>query len=458
MDRKVKFNNETKLFETITVETQDDTIKNKKNREKKLISWLAVIISFLMLLLTCLIVHFSNQQNRITETQANTAKSEYELNVRELDIHKMPHFSISVDLSEMYDEDEYRARYRMWLYKNGIDNFFDWQYSNWVEGKFEYLFDPYEFLSKEVIELYLLSVKDVWRFNRYIHDSDTSKYFNGQLSEKDVPANDSVFWNAYIDNDQEKLSTITNGEFDDLYGQYKEYLSNSSYLSYEHWKSLHRYETQKIELNNTGAFIRNATLEAYVFEKFIIISDDKEYSFGIDMNGLYLSEYYTGNFSSTLINYETKSKTFSIEFTTSPQYTSDQYQGVSAVWDNAAKKLENIVNRGVKVTYIISQPIYFSITYLDVEQQKQRDWYRYDPINYTLFYLWTVTPGIDEPDITQYDFLDPKYFAACSEYTAKCLGYSNSQFKTVDWFDDESYFALAEDKLLTDIDNLFSKQ
>ncbi len=457
-NKKIIFNRQTKLFEE-KEDTPEDSIEktNITKRERRLINWLPIIIAAITLILASVTILINSRQKELSERQAYIAESEHVLNERQFSSEKKPVFSISVDANDYYDSSKYRSEYRMWLFKNDIDNFFYWQYSNWLEGKFEYDFDPYEYLTEEQIFNNLLSVRDVWNFNRYIHDSETDKYFNGELKEAEVAVNDSVFWDAYIDNNQEKLSEITNGEYDNLKDEYSNYLLSLGYLSFDNWKSYYKYETQDIVMENIGANINNATLQVYIFQKYTVISDNIRYSFGIDTINSYLSEYYSGTFSDFLIDYDTQKKTFTLKFETTPQYQYDQYLGIKNIWGKANNKLNKYISENdIRITYIIDQPIYFYIAYFDIEGLEQRELYRYDPFEQTLKYILSIDPDIEEPNITEYDFMDLEYFSDYSSFISKCLGYSNSQYQTVEWFDDETYLILAEEKLITDIDSLFN--
>ena len=214
-------------------------------------------------------------------------------------------------------------------------------------------------------------------------------------------------------------------------------------------------DIQTIVLENTGATINNAALETYIYGKYVVKSQKQTYVFGIDMDNTYLTKDYTGRFKNSNVKYDVLRKSFTLEFEKYNYSENKEYQKLNTVfWKDIYERLNSPKGKPID-SYTIGTCIYFCISYKDKEKHDQQDWYMYDLDDCTLSVKDIYDPEQDEPEFIP---LDLEYYATHSGYIAKCLGYTNSQFSTVEWFDlEHSYITLAEEKMLSDVKKYFGK-
>lgn len=238
--------------------------------------------------------------------------------------------------------------------------------------------------------------------------------------------------------------------------EYEIYVSKGGNLKYESWKSLCKYETKTIVIENTGAVINNATINVYTFLEYVVEAENETYIFAIDMNNLCLSDYCYGTFDSFFYNYNTNNKTFTLKYETDILRSNDEYEKLEKVfWKDMYQRLN--AKKGTRIyTYLSGTSlVYLALSYRDVEGIDHKVWYSYNMDNDT---LRTVNTYVTDQKPPQYRPLDLEYEIENSAYIAKILGYTNSQFKPFVWDDpDNSYIDLAEEKMINDIKKYFGK-
>lgn len=391
MSKKLVFNKETKIIEVI-----EENPKSKKETITFIISILSFIIS-----VGALGVSYS--QKNINEKQAD-------INDRRFNLEKKPTFECYIEQEELYNDEEYWDNYREWLYKNEIQSF-----DEWYQQKFPKKTVPY-------------------------------------ISEK------RKFWDSYDNYNDEILAELTEGEFEVYENEYRQYLLSKNYIKYNRWKEFpYVFEKDYIILKNTGAYITNATLNVYSYISYQLhIGDDISYSFVIDMNRYVLNEFWTGQYIEGG-NYDSGNNSFYIKYIQRKQGYEEEYSELNDLLEFlSCNDILNEIGLGEKdisAYYVIDKSVYFSISYLDNEQEKQTDWYKYYKDSNTLSYVEIYDSSVEVPDITKEGFTDA-YYEAESLRVAEILGYQNAQWRPFLAFEDFSYIEKAKDKIITDLKKL----
>lgn len=393
--KRLSFNQETKIIEVIEEETQVEQKKYRRDTVNFVISILSFIISVGAL-------GISYSQKLIDEKQTDVS-------VRQFELDKKPIFECYIEQEELYNDDDYWARYEEWLYENEIGDFGDWYHRKFPE-------------------------------------------------KITLPMNERRFWNAYDNNDTEVLAELTEGEYKVYRNEYEQYLSSKNYIDYDSWKKFsHVFKKEYITLKNIGAHITNARLKVYSYINYQFYIDDIFYSFVIDMRGEVLREDWVGRYITTT-NYDSGNKSFSIEYTQDANSYKKEYSKL----DN----LSNFLSSGIleeigidwndtDVFYAELNPVYFCITYLDNERKEQTDWYRYSKENNNLNYIETYDSNVELLDLIKEGLTDA-YFETQTLRVAEILGYQNAQWRSFSDYpvEDYPYIEKAKQKIIADLKEL----
>jgi len=323
-------------------------------------------------------------------------------------------FECYIEREELYKDDDYWVFYERWFYENEIKTFNEWYHDKFQEKEIPYLKDK------------------------------------------------RIFWDAYDDYDYETLEALTNGKFANLQNQYRDYLFSTDYESFNDWKFQYNFEKDYITLKNTGEYMSDARLHIYTYLMYYLkIGDYDPYTFVIDMGDDILSEFWNGTYF-TNSAYDSGNNAFYIEYIQNIQGNKDEYLKLENLEDFIMDEdtENNILNAiGVDVyntdvflggTYLV----YFAIEYLDIEQKKQTDWYRYDIKSNTLYNVETYSSDVQVPDFAKEAFTDA-YYEAETLYIAETLGYQNAQWRPFYELDgDYSYIEEAKEKMISDLKKL----
>lgn len=347
--KRLKYDRETNIIEVIEEEphvTESQAIQQKQRRDTA-----NFIISILSFVISVGAIGISYSQKISNEKQVDVS-------VRQFELDKKPVFECQLEQEELYNDDDYWGIYREWLYDNDIKAFDEWY-------------------NKKYPERFISSIREK-----------------------------RSFWNAYDNYDTAILTELTEGQFEDYSIEYMKYLSSKNYTSYNRWKEFPYVFTKNcITLKNTGAHITNARLAVYTYINYQLhIGDDISYSFVIDMRDDVLSEYWWGSYFTTT-NYDSGNNSFYIEYTQSVQSYEDEYLEL----DNLLKFLScndildaiGLGESDMNTYFVILKPVYFSITYLDSEQEEQTDWYEYSIESNTLYYRETYESDVIVPDFVR---------------------------------------------------------
>lgn len=423
-DKKVKFDENTKIIiveeekknpddaKELTTQAMmeyiDKAVKNaieapsisKNEKIKSKASFIIAILSFAISVGTFV---FNYYQKEADVQQADISTKQFELS-------KKPIFICSIEEEELYTEEEYYGFYRSWLNKNDIKDF-----NRWLNED-KHLIIPY------------LNYKE-----------NESK----------------IFWDAYDNNSVEILSDLSQGEYDNYKNEYVDYINGKKYISYSKWKETYNYKKLMISLKNTGANITDARLEVYTFIRYRLFFDNGFiYSFGVDTKGQIFNEFWNGDYS-TLQYYNSGNGAFSIKYTQKYQMNSEEYKKAN----NLSKHLSvgefydliGLDLNKIHAYYVIDNPVYFYISYLDNEQEKQTELYTFNLDSNSLNYKELQGSDVEIPDFTKDGFTDA-YFEAKSLHTAEMFGYQNAQMRPIFANEDNySYFDLAKEKIISDL-------
>lgn len=402
--KRLKYNKETNIIEVTEEESQSlELIETKATKQKQRRGTVNFIISILSFIISVGALGISYSQKHINEKQADVSIRQFELN-------KKPVFECSIEQEELYNDDEYWQYYKEWLDKNEIKSFDEWYYHKFSNGNI---------------------------FN----ETDKRK-----------------FWNLYENNDTEGLAEITDGKFEGLEFEYAAYLFSTCYISYDWWKDhFYIFKKEYITLKNVGANITNARLEVYTFKEYqISIGENISYSFAIDMGNYVFNETWLGRYSTTK-DYDSGNNSFYIEYTQSVQSNKCEYfELVNLSNYLSSKKFYDeigIDRRNTTVFLNINNPVYFSITYLDNEQEEQTDWYQYYKESNTLYYVETYGPNVKGQDLKEEGF-NKDYFEAEDLCIEEILGYQNSQQRPLFYDPTYWYIEKAKRKIIADLKEL----
>lgn len=394
--KKLKFDKETKIIEVIE-EEEKVSLKYVQNRINFIISILSFIVSVGAL-------GISYSQMMINEKQVD-------ISVRQFSLDKKPVFECHIEHEELYDDEAYWNHYNDWLYENDIKIFDEWQRQNFPEGNFPYI------------------------------DRDNSRFF----------------WDAYDANDITTLNELTNGAFIDLRKEYSDYLLSKDYIGYDQWKEArYIYKKDYITLRNTGEYISNAYLEIFTYIMYHIeIGDDISYEFVMDMDKKILSEFWAGTYFTNSV-YDSENNAFYIEYIQDRQVYEDEYLDLEKFSDFMSDG--GLADRiGLDIDAIIEmRTVYFSIKYLDSEQEEQTEWYRYDLNNNTLNYVEVYNLDFEVPDSIS-ERLNDAYYEAYTLYVARILGYQNAQRRPFLTDKSFSYIESAKEKIVSDLKELVNE-
>lgn len=399
--KRLKYNKETNIIEVIEEEPHANESKVVQPRQRR--ETVNFIISILSFVISVGALGISYSQKVANEKQVDVS-------VRQFNLNKRPIFQCYVEQEELYNDEDYWLRYSNWLYNNDIKTFDEW--------------------------------------------------YQQKFPQKNIPSirEKRRFWDAYDNNDAAILAELTDGEYDILEFDYWRYLSSKNYSSYNRWKEYpYVYEKDYITLKNTGAYITNARLDVYTFIKYQLhIGDDISYSFAFDMNDEVLDEFWSGRYSIGA-NYDSGNNSFYIEYTQREQNYENEYLKLNNLLNflscNDILDEIGIGESDINSYYVIVKPVYFSIRYLDNEQEEQTDWYVYNRESNTLNYVDTYDSNVDVPDFKIEGFTDAFYDAETLR-VAQILGYQNAQWRPFFVDENYSYIENAKEKIIADLKEL----
>ena len=394
--KRLKYNKETNIIEVIEEEhhvVESKVVKPKQRRET--VNFIIIILSFVI----------SVGALGISYSQKVASEKQTDVSVRQFELDKKPVFESYIEQKELYNDDEYWGIYRGWLYKNGIKAFDEWYNEKYPEKNISY------------------------------------------IGEK------RRFWDAYDNGDTVTLAGLTDGEYEDYESEYRNYLYSMNYESYDRWKEFdYVFKKDCITLKNTGAYITNAKLNVYTYKNYYLkIGDDIYYSFVIDMGGYVLKEFWTGSYYTTG-SYNSGNNSFYIEYTQRDQGYEDEYWELenSLGFVSTAEFLGEIIPDDTDSFLVLGESVYFSISYLDNEQEEHTEWYEYDKESNTLNYVETYDSKVEIPDITESENYNA-YDEAKSLHIAQILGYQNAQWRPFFGSEDYSYVKKAKEKIISDV-------
>lgn len=394
--KRLKYNRETNIIEVIEEESR--IVQSKQRRET--VNFIICVLSFVI----------SVGALGISYSQKVASEKQTDVSVRQFQLDKKPIFECHIEQEELYNDDDYWGIYGGWLYDNKIKSFDEWYQQNYPEKT-------------------ISSIRDKRRF-----------------------------WDAYDNGDTVILAELTEGEFEIYENEYRQYLSSKKYTNYNRWKEYpYVYVKDYITLKNVGAQITNAHLDVYTFIEYQLhIGDDISYSFAFDMRDYVLNEFWLGEYSMAT-SYDSGSRSFCIEYTQRVQNYENEYLELA----NLLKFLSTtdildeigIDENEIDVYYVIVRPVYFSITYLDNEQEKQTDWYNYSREGNNLNYIETYDSNVEVPDFKKEGFTDAFYDAETLR-VAQILGYQNAQWRPFFVDENYSYIRSAKEKIISDLKEL----
>lgn len=398
--RRLKYNKDTNIIEIIEEEphvNESKVVQSKQRRET--VNFVISILSFII----------SVGALGISYSQKVANDKQVDVSVRQFELDKKPVFECYIEQEDLYNDDEYWGIYRKWLFYNGIKTFDEW--------------------------------------------------YNEKFSEKDISyiSEKRRFWDAYDNGDTVILAELTEGEYEDYESEYRNYLYSKNYKSYNRWKEFdYVFKKDCITLKNVGAYITNARLNVYTYKDYYVkIGDDIFYSFAIDMRGYVLREFWTGSYYTTG-GYNSSNNSFYIEYTQDAQGDEEEYRELQNVLDFASNaEFLDEISQNTDVYLISDGSVYFSISYLDNEQEEQTDWYEYDIECNTLNYVEAYDSKVEIPDITKSGNYDA-YYDAETLHIAQILGYQNAQWRPFYSFEDYSYIEKAKEKIISDLKELVS--
>lgn len=409
--KRLKYNRETNIIEVIEEKTQvteqkrgEKEKKRKKKRRRKNVNFVISILSFVI---SVGALGISYSQKHIDERQMD-------VNIRQFDLENKPVFECHIEREDLYDNEAYWNYYNEWLYENDIKIFDEWQQQKFTEENFSY---------------------------------------NNRNDRR-------TFWDAYDAHDLAVLEELTQGAFIELQREYADYLSSKNYIGYDDWKEAYYiYEKDDITLKNTGGYISNAHLEIFTYIMYHIeIGDDISYEFVMDMGNQIFSEFWTGTYW-TNSAYDSENNAFHIEYIQDRQYHENEYLAITGFSDFIEE--DELMDRigldanEVDVFIVESRPVYFSIKYLDREQEEHTEWYRFDLKNHTLNYVEACESDVEVPDLIRSE-LSEAYYEAYTLYVAETLGYQNAQRRPILVNEDFSYIESAKEKIIFDLKKLLN--